>query len=178
LVEFLRRPARPLALLLAISVTLPLAAGPAAARCAREEDQQAFDIAALQSELMVMGVNTACREEQRYNAFVERYRPQLIQADRTVGEWFKSHYGRAARARQDAFTTELAQLRAFRAQALGSDYCPRNGMMFNEVMALPVQTDLAAYAAGKNLVPAELRVCETPAPAAPARRASTRRAAR
>jgi hypothetical protein len=179
LVEFSeRRYRRPLALLLAFS----LVSAPAAARCAREEEQQAFDITALKSELMVMGVSSECRQDAQYNAFVNRYRSQLVAADRAVTDWFKHSFGRAATSHQDAFITELANLRSRTAQSLGSDYCPRNKLIFAEVMALPTESDLGAFAAGKNLLPAEIRACEqaktTPASTRPARPARTRSASR
>jgi hypothetical protein len=49
---------------------------------------------------------------------------------------------------------------------LGSDFCDRNGMIFTEVMALRSASELPAYAAGKDLVPATLDICpEAKAPA-------------
>ena len=42
---------------------------------------------------------------------------------------------------------------------LGTDFCDRNGMLFTEVMALRSASDLPAYAAGKDLVPATVDLC-------------------
>src|SRR3712207_8470428 len=39
----------------------------------------------------------------------------------------------------------------------GSDFCPRNTGLFDEVMALPSAAELPAYAAGKDLIPESLR---------------------
>lgn len=159
---------------LAALLGFSLLAGPASARCAREADQAAFDVTALKTELMVMGVSSECRREAEYNAFITRYRQQLIDADRGVTGWYRTHFGagRPGLARLDAFVTELANLRSRGAQRIGTDYCERNGALFAEVMALPDGRDLVAYAAGKNLMPAEVAACEAPAThqAAPARR--------
>ncbi len=145
-------------------------AGPASARCAREEDQAAFDIQALKSELVVLAVG-ACKQEDKYNEFVVRFRPQLITSDHVLSQWFVRTHARRAAAQQNAFVTDLTNLRALHAQRMGSDYCPRNSAIWAELAALPATTDLATYAAGKNLMPEELRTtCMPPAPPAPARR--------
>ena len=50
-------------------------------------------------------------------------------------------------------------LDAARGSDLGGDFCPRNGMIFNEVLALKSSTELADFAAGKNLVPTSVEIC-------------------
>jgi hypothetical protein len=42
---------------------------------------------------------------------------------------------------------------------LGGDFCPRNGLIFNEVLALDSPSELTDFAAGKNLVPASIEIC-------------------
>jgi hypothetical protein len=42
---------------------------------------------------------------------------------------------------------------------LGGDFCPRNGLIFNEVLALDSPAELTDFAAGKNLVPASIEIC-------------------
>ena len=158
---------RGLAALLAFSML----GGPAWGRCARDEDQAAFDITALKTELMLLAVSPECRQENQYNAFINRFRPQLIEADRLVVGWYRANFGtgRALNMKMESFVTELANLRSRAAQPVGSDFCARSGLLFNEIAALPGGAELAAYASGKNLVPAELPACEPP-PAPPARR--------
>ena len=156
-------------------LALSLVAGPAGARCARDEDQAAFDIQALKSELVVLAVG-ACEQEDKYNEFVVRFRPQLIASDRALTEWFSRNHGRRGAAAQNAFVTDVTNLRSLNAQRLGTDYCARNSAIWGELAALPAADNLAAYAAGKNLVPAEITSCDAPHAAAPARPA--RRAAR
>jgi hypothetical protein len=153
-------------------MAVSLLAGPANARCARDEDQAAFEITALKTELMLMGVSSECRGENEYNAFINRFRQQLIEADGHVVAWYRAHFGtgRALNLKIESFVTELANLRSRRAQQVGSDHCARSAMLFTELSALPAGTDLAAYAAGKNMMPVELPACEMP-PAPPARRA-------
>jgi hypothetical protein len=163
---------RPAAALLTAGLLLAPPAAEAARRCADPQEQSVFEVAALKSELMVVGI--ACKVEDRYNAFVERFRPQLIENDRALGQYFNRARGRAGQRASDAYITNLAQGRSNAGQQLGSDFCPRNTGLFAEVMALPRDGDLAAYAAGKDLVPTTLGACEEPpAAAAPARRAAS-----
>ena len=173
-----RRPAAtPVALLIAALV----AAQPASAlpRCAAESDQSVFELEALKTELMV--VATTCKQEERYNSFVQKYQPTLAQNGRAFGQYFvRTHGGaRPGQRQNDIYITELANARSNAARQLGSDYCPRNGGLFTEVMSLPSASDLPAYAAGKDLLSSGVTACEgAPAPraAAPAHRTTgTRR---
>ena len=157
--------------LLAAFGMLAAPASQAAARCANEAEQSVFEVEALKSELMVVGIT--CKQEDRYNAFIQRYQPRLAENYRA----FEQHFNRAragSRAR-DAYVTNLAQVRGFEAQKLGSDFCLRNPGLFDEVMALPGPTELPAYAAGKDLIPESLGSCATQAAAAPARSAAASR---
>lgn len=164
-----RRAGRGACLLAALGM-LAAPASEAAARCATEGEQSVFEVEALKSELMVVGIT--CKQEDRYNAFIQRYQPKLAENYRS----FEQHFARArggARAR-DAYVTNLAQVRGFEAQKLGSDFCLRNPGLFDEVMALPGAEVLPAYAAGKDLIPDNLGSCATQA-AAPARSAAASR---
>jgi hypothetical protein len=167
-----RAATRPLAAAMAM-----LAAAPAAAvtppRCPTPTDQSMFEVAALKTELMVVSIT--CRQEERYNDFVVRYRPQLIENDRQMNQHFERRFGRNGKRSMDAFVTNLAQARGFAGQRLGSDYCPRNTQLFAEVMALPAGNDIGIYAAGKDLIPADLPGCPVAPPPAPARSSARRR---
>ena len=139
----------------------------AAPRCADETEQSVFEVEALKSELMVVGIT--CKQEDRYNAFMERYQPRLAENYRAFEQHFSRTRGRAGKSATDAYVTNLAQTRGFEAQKLGSDFCLRNPGLFDEVMALPSAAELPAYAAGKDLIPESLGACATTPAAAPAR---------
>jgi len=152
-----------------------LAAAPP--RCASPSDQAMFELAALKSELMVLA--TGCQRGTEYNAFVNRYRPQLLEVDKNLNAHFKRTHGARGQTETDRFVTDLANAQSTVANTMGGDYCARNGMIFGEVMALSGAADLPAYAAGKNLIPAGLDTCPTPrAATAAARPAATRTPAR
>ena len=169
------RMAGPALLAAALVAAAPALAAP---RCTSEADQTVFELEALKTELMV--VATTCKQEDRYNAFVQRYQPTLAQNGRSFGQYFSRAHGRTGQRQNDIYITELANARSNAARILGSDFCPRNGGLFEEVMALSGPADLAPYAAGKDLLSAGVTACEgAPAPrATPARAAPAHRAAR
>jgi hypothetical protein len=167
--------------LLSVLAATTLLAQPALAavppRCAAPSDQAMFELAALKSELMVLA--TSCQRGTEYNAFVNRYRPQLLEVDKNLNAHFKRTHGARGQTETDRFVTDLANAQSTVANTMGGDYCARNGMIFGEVLALSGAADLPAYAAGKNLIPAGLPTCPTAtAPAArpaAAARTTTRR---
>ncbi|HYZ23229.1 MAG TPA: hypothetical protein VE690_13835 [Rhodopila sp.] len=147
----------------AVTALTILAAQPALAqsRCESATDQSAFEVQALRSELMVLA--TGCREDEQYNAFIRRYQPDLQANERAIDAYFKHRYGRNAQIEHDRFVTELANALSREGSNLGGDFCPRNGLIFQEVLTLQTPAQLADYAAGKSLVPSTVDVC-TPLP--------------
>ena len=137
-------------------------------RCSSSADQSAFEVGALKSELSVLAVG--CSDEDGYNSFVERYRGELVREDGVVNAWFKHEYGKSAQKQYDSYITLLANEQGELGQHQGSDFCPRNKTVFDEVMALPSGSVLPEYAAGKDLVPPELGSCQTEKAAAPMKR--------
>jgi hypothetical protein len=139
-------------------------------QCSSMADQSAFDIQALRSELMVLA--TGCHDDDRYNAFIRRYQGDLQGNERAINAYFQHRYGRSAQTEHDRFVTDLANAISRQGSDLGGDFCPRNGLIFNEVLALESTSELADFAAGKNLIPVSVDIC-TPMPtsAAPVRKA-------
>jgi hypothetical protein len=159
-------------LLSAVTALTVLSAQPVLAerQCASLADQTAFEVQALRSELMVLA--TGCHDDDRYNAFIRRYQPDLQANERLINSYFQHRYGRAGQTEHDRFVTELANAMSRQGSDLGGDFCPRNGMIFNEVLALRSSGELQDYAAGKNLVPATIEICTAmPSSAAPAHKA-------
>jgi len=146
--------------------------GLAAARCATENEQRAFEIEALKTELMVVATTCKGANEDRYNAFVRRYQPTLVSANQGVSSYYARRGGPRA---NDFFITELANARSNQARQLGSDYCSRNAGLFEEVMSLSGPQDLGPYAATKDLLSSGVSSCAaggSSSPAAPARTAA------
>jgi hypothetical protein len=134
--------------------------------CMTSADQATFDVQALRSEMMVLA--TGCSDDSAYNAFITRYQPELQANEREVDAWFKKKFGRRAQTEHDRFVTDLANAQSNAGTRLGSDFCPHNGAIFQEVMALSSAHELSEFAAGQDLVPTSLDVCaEETAQAAP-----------
>ncbi len=135
--------------------------------CTNENDQKTFEVVALKSELMVLAID--CDTRDNYNAFINRYRPDLLSAEKDFDAFFKRRYGARAQAEHDRYITQLANSQAGIGLVQGTDFCERNAVMFHEVMALQGGSDLPQYAAAKDLLPAAAAPCVGGAEPAPAR---------
>jgi hypothetical protein len=138
--------------------------------CLQPQERSVVEVAALRSELMV--VATGCRQDAPYNAFIRKYQADLMGNEKAVGDVFKRMYGKRAQTEHDRFTTDLANGESSAGMHLGTEFCERNSLIFNEVMALHNAAELPAYAAGKDLVPATVDLCPQVAQA-PAHKAAT-----
>ncbi|MBO0710530.1 MAG: hypothetical protein J2P47_04525, partial [Acetobacteraceae bacterium] len=133
-------------------------------------DQPVFDLQGLKSQLMVLASGCPGAEGD-YNAFVTRFRPALTANDAAMAAYFRRAYGRRAQREQDAFITNLANAQSEVGLQQGSEFCPRNEVMFREVMSLADINELPEYAAGKAVIPSQMMA---PAPAAAAPHATAR----
>ena len=93
--------------------------------CLRPQERSVVEVAALRSELMVLA--TGCHQDDRYNAFIRKYQPDLMGNEKAVGEVFKRMYGKRAQQEHDRFTTDLANGKSSAGMNLGTDFCARNG---------------------------------------------------
>lgn len=147
----------------------------AAQTCARAPDHLAFDVAGLKSQLMVTALT--CNEQDKYNAFVTKYRPDLVAQDKNLNGYFTRAHGRRAKTQFDDYITQLANSQSQNGLRRGTLFCEENIGIFDEVMALKSGAELSDFAAGKTLSqPVTLTTCTTPEPAArPARRTTAAR---
>ncbi len=136
----------------------------AAENCKSAADRETFDLAALKSEVMVLA--TSCHQEDRYNAFVQKYKTVLMNNEHAFDAYFKRVFGRSGQTEHDSYITSLANAQSDVGLKEGSDYCPHTDVIFNEVMAIPTAQDLSNYAAGKDLLPDNLGACVAPMQAA------------
>ena len=148
----MRRPILPL-----LAACLGLLASILAARAAPCPPRATFDVAALQSEMMVLA--TACHDNTGYNAFMRRYQPYLLQTERTLQTYFNHAYGRGGQTAHDRYVTSLANAQSDAGLVQGSDFCPRNQALFSEALSLRQTAQLPLYAAGKALIPPGMPTC-------------------
>src|SRR5271168_2861119 len=134
---------KPMRRVVSFVVTLTmLSAQPVLAQrqCSSLSDQSAFEVQALRSELMVLA--TGCHEDDRYNAFIRRFQAALQGNERAINAYFQHRYGRAGQTEHDRFVTDLANAMSREGTDLGGDFCPRNGLIFHEVLALDSSSEL------------------------------------
>jgi hypothetical protein len=128
-------------------------------------------VAALKSQLMVTAIS--CQSEDKYNAFVNRYRPGLVGDEKALNEYFGRAYGRHAQQAHDDFITKLANAQSELGIKNGTEFCHFNTVMLDDVMALKSPADLASFAASRRIQQA-LAVEECPATPAPTKRAAAK----
>lgn len=120
----------------------------AAQTCARPADLSAFDLAGLKTQLMVTALT--CKADDRYNEFVTRYRPALLENEKALGSYFNRAHGRRSQQQRDDYITQLANSHMQTGLKQGNRFCDRNMGAFDEVMALRNSSELADFAAGKS----------------------------
>ncbi len=124
-------------------------------------DQQAFEVSGLKSELMVTALS--CNEQDRYNAFIAKFHPDLIAEEGVLNSYFSRAYGRGAQTAHDDYITQLANVQAEGGLKAGVAFCQQRASMFDEVSALDNARDLSDYAQGKDIVqPASFTTCSAP----------------
>ena len=134
----------------------------AAAHCApTRADSEAFDVSGLKSELMVTALS--CNEQDRYNAFIAKFHPDLIAEESVLNTYFSRNYGRSAQRAHDDYITQLANVQAEGGLHSGVAFCQQRASMFDEVSALDNARDLSGYAHSKDIVePASFTTCSAP----------------
>src|SRR4051812_37927851 len=93
----------------------------AAAQCVRPADHAALDVAGLKTQLMVTALT--CGADDRYNAFVTKYRPDLVNEEKVAGGYFSRSYGRTGKSRQDDYMTQLANSKSQTGLQQGNRFC-------------------------------------------------------
>jgi hypothetical protein len=129
--------------------------------CARAPDKMAFDVAGLKSQLMVTAL--ACDVRDRYNDFVLRFQPELMQQERVLVSYFSRSFGRRGQQEHDDYITSLANTQSEAGIKLGTLFCKQSVGLFDAVLALPQGATISSFAADREFdQPITLVVCTTP----------------
>lgn len=132
-----------------------------AGQCGNNPAKEAFQVQGLKSELMVTALT--CNSQDKYNAFVAKFRKHLTAEERTLDHYFSTTYGRRAKAEHDDYITQLANIQSEEGLKSGTIFCMQRTSMFDEVAALDSAADLSDYAEAKNIAqPISYEVCEAP----------------
>jgi hypothetical protein len=141
----------------------PAAVAPA---CEFPSDRAAFDIEGLKSELMVTAL--ACKEQDRYNEFMSRFKPTVAAEEHDLNAYFKRSYGRGAEKAYDDYISNLANIQEQDGLKAGTAFCDNLQTMFSEVMSLHDSSELHDFANSKTIAqPVTFETCAAAPPAAP-----------
>lgn len=110
-------------------------AGLAAPACATATDEKALNTRVLQTELMVAALS--CGEQQRYNAFVNTFKTDLVRGGQGLKALFKRVHGARGDYQMNAFVTKLANEAAHRTANGQAAFCASAANLFNDVMRTP-----------------------------------------
>ena len=138
------RPAQMRSVMLAAAVIVT-ATGAKADGCARDYELPALQARVLQTDLMVAALT--CDARPLYNAFITKYRPELIGQGRALKAYFNRTHGKRGVMVLDAFVTRLANEASLRTVAARGTYCANARMAFTTALAgseTARLTDLAA----------------------------------
>jgi hypothetical protein len=129
--------------------------------CGKPADKAAFAVAGLKTQLVVLAIS--CGSNDDYNAFIRRFRTDLLAQEKTLGNYFSRAYGRKASSAQNDYITALANNTSSTGLAAGTEFCQRNAGKFSEVMALKSSKDLADYAMAQDIdQPLAVPDCDAP----------------
>ena len=149
-----------------------IAAPAIAETCVQAPERAAFNVRALQSQLMVAAL--ACGKDGEYNAFVRKFQRDLAASYNGIQGHYRRTSGRTAQNQLDGFITQLANAQSQDGIRAGSHYCPLVTPLFQQALARQNAADLADLAEERNVLnPLAAPTCaETPA--APSRAPANR----
>jgi hypothetical protein len=153
-------------------------AGPAIAQsCVQSAERTAFDIRALQSQLMVAAL--ACNRDNDYNSFVRKFQGDLTASYRGIETHFRRTAGRAHQRELDGFITQLANAQSQDGIRAGSHYCPLVTPLFQLALNARSAEELALISTDRNVLnPLTAPTCTATTPAAATRSTRSTRPAR
>jgi hypothetical protein len=153
-------------------------AGPAIAQsCVQSAERTAFEVRALQSQLMVAAL--ACNRDSEYNAFVRKFQGDLTSAYRGMQGHYRRTAGRAHEREMDGFITQLANAQSQDGIRAGSHFCPMVAPLFQVALSARNAEELALISVERNVLnPLTTPTCTATATSTPRAAANTRSAAR
>jgi hypothetical protein len=158
-------PSRKLMCGLAAVMLTPSIAFAQSSACLQPAEKTAFDIRALQSQLMVVALT--CGQQDDYNTFVTRHQRDLATAFRGVAGHFRRTAGGQHQRLLDQYITNLANGQSQVGISRGSFFCREQGPLFQQATAATTPVELSQIAVARE-IPQALTT-----PACPERPATT-----
>jgi opacity protein-like surface antigen len=134
--------------------------------CVQPAEKTAFEIRALQSQLMVAALS--CQQDEQYNTFVRQYQSELGNAYRGINAHYRRTAGARGQTSLDGYITQLANAHSQDGIRQGSNFCRNVLPLFTVALAAPKSAEaLATIAVQNNLSnPYGRPECTTATPAA------------
>lgn len=131
---------------------------PDAPSCAKPVEKTAFDVVALQTRLMISGLDvTGCGNYSRYNDFVAKNRTELNAQRKNLALYFNRNYGKTSQKAQDDYISELANVQAqFRTRDADA-FCKDTNDLLVQTSTVKTGKDLQAVA-NKVAVPQPMKL--------------------
>lgn len=146
-----------LAALVLIAAGCPSAFG--ASQCMLAAEQTAFDIRALQSQLMIVALS--CGQHNDYNTFVLRHQRDLSDAYQQIASHFTRLYGSAGEEQHDVYITTLANAQSLEGIHQGPLFCRDVKLFVLSALTLQTTDEMSRFVTEKNVTnPYSLAPCE------------------
>ena len=163
-------PALAAAVLLAVGSALPAVAAPP---CMQEAEKAAFEVRALQSQMMVVAL--VCGRQDDYDTLVRRHQSGFLSAYQGITSHFRRLHGaRAGDAERDRYITELAQVQAQEQVRHGAAFCGNMDPFVRRSMVARDTGEIARISTASNLTTPHYRpaACAGPVVITPETRAA------
>jgi hypothetical protein len=141
--------------------------------CLQPAERTAFDLRALQSQLMVAAL--ACGQQDEYNRFVTANQSSLGGAFKQVTTHFRRVHGAQGQKQLDNYITNLANAQSQDGIRQGTQFCRNVAPLFQQALVQRDQEALTALTVQYNLVNPMASPSCPPAPERTIRAATPRR---
>lgn len=123
--------------------------GAAIAACLQPAEKTAFDVRALQSQLMVVALT--CQQQDDYNNFVRRHMNELNSAQRGVTSYHRRVHGAQHQRQLDLYITNLANSQMQAGITRGSFFCREQAPLFQMAMQASTTAELANLTVSRQI---------------------------
>lgn len=121
----------------------------AAEQCMRDVEKKAFNVRALQSELMIVAL--MCERQAEYNIFVQRHQRELTDAYEQITLHFARIHGSDGQQERDEFITELANTQSQDGMRR-REFCSDARTLVTESLYLRDAAEMSRFVSEKNVI--------------------------
>lgn len=130
----------------AIAIVVGITAADASS-CIRNDERTAFQVRALQTELMVAALS--CNAHQEYNAFVTRFKSALNKHGHTMNGYFSRAFGQAGEREATRYTTGVANRSALASTTDMNMFCDTSITTLHDVLQVAAK-DFEGFMLGRK----------------------------